>query len=349
MLSYMILCNYKGDFCDYGTRWMMPWSAVPGLYPASRRIDRKEGGAHIMKGTGKKTAAIVLLGVLLLAAMLLPAGIPVQAKPVLNKTSVYLAKGDTLQLKVKGYKAGKVKWSSSNKKVATVDSKGLVKAKKIGKAIITAAAGKKKLKCTVIVEKKTVNRARKLRDYVLQKGKKDKESGLIVLKRSTYDEGSGKSYTLTVGASKKNKKMTFTYYYAPEYPYEHYNLAITIDLISGKAAIKKGTITYRYDAEEDYTDQRYEGTIVTALEDDDEYYTTVSKYSTLETKTDPNTGEETHELVVYYASEGDMNDEREMLSSRARDAFKEWNAWFKSIKGLKKYGISMKAIGFELE
>ncbi len=44
-----------------------------------------------------------------------------------------------------------------------------------------------------------------------------------------------------------------------------------------------------------------------------------------------------------------MNDEREMLSSRARDAFKEWNAWFRKIKGLKKYGISMKAIGFELE
>lgn len=348
----MILCNYKGECRDRGIRWAMPWSSVQGLFPASRRIDRKEGGAHIMKGAGRKTAAIVLLGMLLLAAMLLPAGIPVQAKPVLNKTSVYMAKGDTLQLKVKGYKASKVKWSSSNKKVATVDSKGLVKAKKNGKTTITAAAGKKKLKCTVIVEKKTVNRARKLRDYVLQKGKKDKESGLIVLKRSTYDEGSGKSYLLTVGASKKNKKMTFTYYCTPEYPedpYEHYDLKITIDLISGKSAIKKGTITYRYDYAEDFTDRRYEGTIVTALVDDEEYYTTVSKYSTLETKTDPNTGEETHELVVYYASEGDMNDEREMLSSRARDAFTEWNAWFKSIKGLKKYGISMKAIGFELE
>ena len=301
-----------------------------------------------MKGAGKKSAAIVLLGVLLLAALLLPAGVPVQAKPRLSKTKVYMAKKDTLRLKVKGYKAGKVKWSSRNKKVATVNSKGLVKAKKIGKTTIIAAAGKKKLKCTVIVEKKTVNRARKLRDYVLQKGKKDNESGLIVLKRSTYDEGSGKSYTFTVGASKKNKKMTFTYYYAPEYPYEHYNLAITINLISGKAAIKKGTITYRYDSEEDFIDQRYEGTIVTALEDDDEYYTSVSKYSTLETKEDPKTGEETHELVVYNASEGDINDERETLSFRAREAFKEWDGWFKKIKGLKKYGISMKAIGFEL-
>lgn len=46
----------------------------------------------------------------------------------------------------------KVKWSSSNKKVATVSKKGLVRAKKKGKATITAKYGKKKLKCKVIVK-----------------------------------------------------------------------------------------------------------------------------------------------------------------------------------------------------
>lgn len=47
----------------------------------------------------------------------------------------------------------KIKWKSSNKKVATVSSKGIVKGKKAGKAKITATAGKKKAVCTVTVKK----------------------------------------------------------------------------------------------------------------------------------------------------------------------------------------------------
>lgn len=47
----------------------------------------------------------------------------------------------------------KIKYSTSNKKVATVTSKGVVKGKKKGKAKITITAGKKKIVCTVIVKK----------------------------------------------------------------------------------------------------------------------------------------------------------------------------------------------------
>ena len=65
-------------------------------------------------------------------------------KPKLNKKKVTLYVGKSVRLKVKG--AGKkVKWKSSNKKIATVSSKGKVKAKKKGKAKITAKFGKKKL------------------------------------------------------------------------------------------------------------------------------------------------------------------------------------------------------------
>lgn len=70
----------------------------------------------------------------------------------INRTSGKVCIGKTLTLSVSG-NASKVKWSSSNTKVATVSSKGVVKAKKTGKAVITATVGKRKLKCTITVQK----------------------------------------------------------------------------------------------------------------------------------------------------------------------------------------------------
>jgi hypothetical protein len=46
-----------------------------------------------------------------------------------------------------------VKWSSSNKKVATVDKKGNIKAKSAGKAVIIGKIGKKSYTCNVTVSK----------------------------------------------------------------------------------------------------------------------------------------------------------------------------------------------------
>lgn len=76
-----------------------------------------------------------------------------KTKVKLNKTSVTLQVGKTVQLKLKGT-AKKVTWTSSNKKIATVTKKGKVTAKKAGKATITAKAGKKKYKCKIIVKAK---------------------------------------------------------------------------------------------------------------------------------------------------------------------------------------------------
>ena len=73
------------------------------------------------------------------------------AKPKLSKTKLTLTVGKTAKLKVKNYK-GTVKWSSNKKKVAAVSKKGVVTAKKKGTAVITAKAGKKKLKCKVTVK-----------------------------------------------------------------------------------------------------------------------------------------------------------------------------------------------------
>lgn len=76
------------------------------------------------------------------------------SKPKLNQKKIVLKVGQTKKLKVKKTKK-KVIWKSNKKKIATVSKKGLVKAKKVGKAVITARVGGKKLKCKVTVKPKT--------------------------------------------------------------------------------------------------------------------------------------------------------------------------------------------------
>ena len=84
--------------------------------------------------------------------------VTVKAKPAkkvsISKKSASMTVGSKLTLKLKNAKASKVKWSSSNKKIATVSSKGVVTAKKKGKATITAKYGSKKYKCTITVKAK---------------------------------------------------------------------------------------------------------------------------------------------------------------------------------------------------
>lgn len=102
-------------------------------------------------GFTKQMISVVL--VLALVLILVPTSASAAKKVKLNKTKVTLKVGKTVTLKLKNNKK-KVKWTSSNKKVATVTSKGKVKAKKAGKATITAKVGKKKYKCKVTVQAK---------------------------------------------------------------------------------------------------------------------------------------------------------------------------------------------------
>lgn len=73
-----------------------------------------------------------------------------QYYPELSAKNITLQAGKTKTLKVYGAKQT-VRWSSSNQKVATVNSQGVVKAKKAGKATITARFGSQSLKCKVTV------------------------------------------------------------------------------------------------------------------------------------------------------------------------------------------------------
>jgi hypothetical protein len=97
-----------------------------------------------------------------------PTGSSGAAKPapvtVLNIASAQktfaIVKGKTLTLPVTGYLSnggtGKLSYASSDKKVASVDRKGRVKAKKAGKTIVTVTSGNKKLRLSVYVVKKAL-------------------------------------------------------------------------------------------------------------------------------------------------------------------------------------------------
>lgn len=101
-----------------------------------------------------------------------------------------LTVGKSITLKIKGTKK-KVRWSSSNKKVATVSSKGKVKAKKVGKVTITAKVKKKKYKCKISVKRKKTNKSK---SPVNNNNSKDKFSTSDALKNISYkllDTGNG--------------------------------------------------------------------------------------------------------------------------------------------------------------
>lgn len=124
-----------------------------------------------MKMRKRGFQAVFLALVLVLGAIpLVPAKEAEAAKKMkLSKTKLSLKVGKTKRLTVKNKKKkAKVTWSTSKKKVAIVSKKGVVKAKKAGKATITAKVKYKKtikkLKCRVTVTKAKKKQAEKKPD-----------------------------------------------------------------------------------------------------------------------------------------------------------------------------------------
>lgn len=102
----------------------------------------------------KSVAAIIMLA--MLCTFTMPAPVEAKKVPKISRASVTLTitKKKTkpvCRLKVKNA-SGKIKWKSSNKKVATVNKSGKITAKKKGRATITAKTGKKTLRCRVTVK-----------------------------------------------------------------------------------------------------------------------------------------------------------------------------------------------------
>ncbi len=90
----------------------------------------------------------------MLLAILFSVTVPTQvqaAKTAINKKKVSICVGSTYQLKVKNAK--RVTWSSTNKRIVSVTSKGKITGRKSGTATIKAKAGSKTYSCKVTVKK----------------------------------------------------------------------------------------------------------------------------------------------------------------------------------------------------
>lgn len=83
----------------------------------------------------------------------------------LNRISLTLTVGKSKKLTVRNGR--NVKWSSSNRAVAAVSKNGTVKAKKAGKATISAKASGRTLKCKVTVKKQAGSNNKNSRNKIL--------------------------------------------------------------------------------------------------------------------------------------------------------------------------------------
>lgn len=135
------------------------------------------------------------------------------SKIKLNKTSAFVVKGKSIQLRVKGTKA-KVKWFSKSKKIAVVNRYGKVKGKSVGTVYIIAKVKGKKLKCFVRVGDKRMANARKLRSYILKKGKKSEGGWKSIRLWYGSDDGDDEcwfSKESIISAKKGTNTMKFFY------------------------------------------------------------------------------------------------------------------------------------------
>jgi len=117
-----------------------------------------------MKKTRKKgIRSLAILLVLILTLGFSPVtNVEAKAAPRLNYKKITLVQGKKKRLKVRNLsRRRKVKWYSTKKSVATVNRKGIVKAKRKGKAYIVAKVGRKKYRCKVIVKKKVSKKKKK--------------------------------------------------------------------------------------------------------------------------------------------------------------------------------------------
>lgn len=282
---------------------------------------------------------------ILTACVFLSPANKVYAKKVkLNKKTVYMTKGSSYKLKITGTKK-KAKWKSSNKKVVTVSKKGKLKARNYGTATITVKIKGKKLKCKVVVERKAQTRARKLRNYILSKGKYDKSVKGYVIKNNPEKEESYEDYVLhtSVTAWKGKYDLEFSYVMKPDSPESTTTTRMKINLISGTASVKVGSAYSNYLYMDEWNDDTLEGSIYTSFngkgtgillkkaviceEDYDKYGNPDPKHNPVK---DPAV----------------LNSYRDIFNSRMNNAFKAWNNLFSKKKTLKKEKISMKNIGF---
>jgi hypothetical protein len=187
-----------------------------------------------MKLTAKQCSKqlLIVLLTLIVAWVFIAEGSPADAKSKirLNKKKVTVAVGKKVRLKVKGTKK-KVKWKSTNKKIAKVSKKGVVKGLKPGACTIKAKVKKKTLKCKITVQKQRVINARKLRNYILKKGKKQSDGSYVITYKKVISKESGAVRTASVKAKKNTNLLKFNYKYDCNEPPGYYTVTMNFNLI----------------------------------------------------------------------------------------------------------------------
>ena len=138
--------------------------------------------------------AICSFSFLQVTIMNLPISSIVEASSIkISKTNYTLSVGSTYKLKIKGT-SKKVKWSTSNKKIATVNSSGKVTAKKKGTCTITGKVNGKKYTCKITVKKSISNTV-----YITNTGSKYHKASCRTLKysmiKTTLQEAKADGYT----------------------------------------------------------------------------------------------------------------------------------------------------------
>lgn len=138
----------------------------------------------------------------------------------LSKDKLTLVVGNNATLKVENTKK-KIKWSSSNEKVATVTEKGVVKAKKAGTAIIKAKVAGKTFTCKVTVKNiganakakslkfKTVTGGEFVKGYAKAKGSFKLNVTSTNVKVDVLDASGKVVYTKIFAKCKKDDETTF--------------------------------------------------------------------------------------------------------------------------------------------
>lgn len=166
-----------------------------------------------------------------------------KTKIKLNCTKKTIYEGDSFKLKVIGT-SKKVKWSSSNKNVATVSSKGVVKGINEGSTQITASVNKKKYTCNVTVNVKdyshgisykileVLNNKGNPFEYILKVDNKNNVDVIVPIKIQSIDS---EGYTvLNIEREIQVYENDSTYYYigSSDFLKNTYDVSITIDGIT---------------------------------------------------------------------------------------------------------------------
>jgi hypothetical protein len=110
----------------------------------------------------------------------------------------------TASLRLKNARAQKVKWKSSNKKIATVSGKGKVAAKKAGTVTITATYQKRTYKCRVTVRKASTQKQKPSTD------EKDSQQGGDSALQTEQTTDTGKNTKPEQEAEEMKKALTLS-------------------------------------------------------------------------------------------------------------------------------------------